>query len=145
MKGNNMKIGRLNHIGIATPDVEAAARTYAGLYGATRTHEAFDMPKQGVRVKFIDLANSQIELLEPLGEASPLHRFLQRNPAGGQHHVCFEVPDIIAARDAMRARGARVLGDGEPAIGAHGVPVIFVHPKDTGGVLVELMQQPQEH
>ncbi len=140
-----MQIGRLNHIGIATPDVEAAARTWAQLYGAIRAHDAFDMPRQGVRVKFIDLPNSQIELLEPLGEASPLTGFLQRFPAGGQHHVCFEVADILAARDAMVERGARVLGDGEPYIGAHGVPVIFVHPKDTGGVLVELMQQPEEH
>jgi len=139
-----MQIGRLNHIGIATPDVEMAARTYADLYGATKCHEAFDMPRQGVRVKFIDLPNSQIELLEPLGADSPLSGFLARNPSGGQHHVCFEVEDIIAARDAMRARGARILGDGEPYTGAHGVPVIFVHPKDTGGVLVELMQAPQD-
>ncbi len=139
-----MQIGRLNHIGIATPDVEAAARNYAQLYGATRTHAAFDMPAQGVRVKFIDLPNSQLELLEPLGENSPLCGFLRKHPAGGQHHVCFEVEDILAARDAMQERGARVLGDGEPYIGAHGVPVIFVHPKDTGGVLVELMQQPGE-
>ncbi len=137
-------VGRLNHIGIATPDVEAAARTYATLYGATQAHDAFDMPEQGVRVKFIDLSNIQIELIEPLGDESPLTRFLQKNPAGGQHHVCFEVADIVAARDDMRAKGARVLGSGEPRIGAHGVPVIFIHPKDTGGVLVELMQCPKE-
>ncbi len=135
-------IGRLNHIGIATPDVEAAAKTWLDLYGATEAHAAFDMPEQGVRVKFIDLLNSQIELIEPLGEASPLHGFLANNPAGGQHHVCFEVEDILAARDDMRAKGARILGTGEPRIGAHGTPVIFIHPKDSGGVLVELMQKP---
>lgn len=135
-------IGRLNHIGIATPDVEAAAKVWVDVYGASKTHAAFDMPEQGVRVKFIDVPNSQIELIEPLGEASPLHAFLAKNPAGGQHHICFEVEDILAARDDMRARGARVLGTGEPRIGAHGTPVIFVHPKDSGGVLVELMQKP---
>ncbi len=137
-------IGRLNHIGIATPDVEKAAQVWAALYGATKTHKAFDMPEQGVRVKFVDLPNSQIELIEPLGEASPLASFLEKNPAGGQHHVCFEVDDIIIARDDMRAKGARVLGTGEPRIGAHGTPVIFVHPKDSGGVLVELMQTHKE-
>ncbi len=137
-------IGRLNHIGIATPDVEKAAKTWQALYGATHAHAAFDMPEQGVRVKFIDVPNSQIELIEPLGENSPLDAFLARNPAGGQHHVCFEVEDILAARDDMQAKGARILGTGEPRIGAHGTPVIFVHPKDSGGVLVELMQTPQE-
>lgn len=135
-------IGRMNHIGIATPDVEKAANIWLELYGATMAHKAFDMPEQGVRVKFIDLPNSQIELIEPLGDASPLTAFLAKNPAGGQHHVCFEVEDILAARDSMRAKGARILGTGEPRIGAHGTPVIFVHPKDSGGVLVELMQTP---
>ncbi len=137
-------IGRLNHIGIATPDVEKAAKTWLALYGAGDAHDAFDMPAQGVRVKFIDLPNSQIELIEPLGENSPLDAFLAKNPAGGQHHICFEVEDIIKTRDNMRAKGARVLGTGEPRIGAHGTPVIFMHPKDSGGVLVELMQSPQE-
>ncbi|PHS28043.1 MAG: methylmalonyl-CoA epimerase [Robiginitomaculum sp.] len=137
-------IGRLNHIGIATTDVEKAAKTWRELYGATHAHEAFDMPAQGVRVKFIDVPNSQIELIEPLGKNSPLDAFLAKNPAGGQHHVCFEVADILVARDDMRAKGARILGTGEPRIGAHGTPVIFVHPKDSGGVLVELMQAPQE-
>ena len=137
-----MKIGRLNHVGVATPDVAAAARVYADLYGAKDAAAPKDFPHLGVRVIFVTLPNMQIELIEPLGEASPIHRFLEKNPKGGQHHMCFEVPDILAARDAMRARGATVLGSGEPYIGAHGVPVVFVHPKDTGGVLVELMQDP---
>jgi len=137
-----MRIGRLNHVGVATPDVEAAAKVYADLYGATDATQTQDIERLGVRVKFINLPNMQIELIEPLGETSPIHKFLENNPKGGQHHMCFEVSDIIAARDSMRDRGARVLGTGEPYIGAHGVPVIFVHPKDTGGVLVELMQEP---
>ena len=140
-----MKIGRLNHVGVATPDVAAAARVYADLYGAKDATAPKDFPHLGVRVLFVTLPNMQIELIEPLGEASPIHKFLEKNPKGGQHHMCFEVPDIRAARDAMRARGATVLGAGEPYIGAHGVPVIFVHPKDTGGVLVELMQDPALH
>ncbi|WP_019961866.1 methylmalonyl-CoA epimerase [Woodsholea maritima] len=139
-----MKIGRLNHVGVACPNVEAAAKVYAELYGASEATPAKDFAHLGVRVVFVSLPNMQIELIEPLGEASPIHKFLEKNPAGGQHHMCFEVADIIAARDAMIARGARVLGTGEPYIGAHGVPVIFVHPKDTGGVLVELMQAPGE-
>jgi len=137
-----MKLGRLNHVGVATPDVEAAARVYADLYGATDATPAKDFPHLGVRVVFVSVPNMQIELIEPLGENSAILKFLEKNPKGGQHHMCFEVPDIIAARDAMRARGATVLGTGEPYIGAHGVPVIFVHPKDTGGVLIELMQDP---
>jgi len=137
-----MKIGRLNHVGVAAPNVEAAAGVYADLYGASEATPAKAFPELGVKVIFVTLENMQIELIEPLGEDSPIHKFLERNPKGGQHHMCFEVPDIIAARDAMAARGATVLGSGEPYIGAHGVPVIFVHPKDTGGVLVELMQDP---
>ncbi|MBI1264102.1 MAG: methylmalonyl-CoA epimerase [Alphaproteobacteria bacterium] len=137
-----MKLGRLNHVGVATPDVAEAARVYAKLYGAADATAPKDFPHLGVRVVFVTLPNMQIELIEPLGEASPVHKFLEKNPKGGQHHMCFEVPDILAARDAMRARGATVLGTGEPYIGAHGVPVIFVHPKDTGGVLIELMQDP---
>lgn len=101
------------------------------------------MPEQGVWVCFVNLPNSQIELIEPYGEDSPIHGFLAKNPKGGQHHVCFEVDDIIAARDDMRAKGATVLGTGEPRMGAHGVPVIFLHPKDMGGVLVELMTKPE--
>lgn len=135
-------IGRLNHVGIATPDIDATAKMYADLYGATVSRAKFALPEQGVSVAFIDLANSQLELIEPLGEASPVWSFLKKFPAGGQHHICFEVPDIISARDAMRAKGATVLGTGEPRMGAHGVPVIFVHPKDSGGVLVELMAEP---
>jgi methylmalonyl-CoA/ethylmalonyl-CoA epimerase len=136
-------IGRLNHVGVATPSIEAAVAVYRDLLGATGVHEAFDLPEQGVRVCFVDTPNSQIELIEPLGEASPLHGFLARNPAGGQHHVCFEVPDIIAARDDLRAKGCTILGTGEPRIGAHGTPVIFVHPRQMGGVLVELMETPK--
>ena len=137
-----MKIGRLNHVGVATPDVEAAARVYAELYGAVDATAPRSFPHLGVRVIFVSLPNMQIELIEPAGAESPIHKFLEKNPKGGQHHLCFEVPDILAARDAMIARGASVLGTGEPYIGAHGVPVIFVHPRDTGGVLVELMQDP---
>jgi methylmalonyl-CoA/ethylmalonyl-CoA epimerase len=135
-----MTIGRLNHVGIATPSIEASAALYRDLLGATKIHEPFDLPAQGVRVCFVDTPNSQIELIEPLGEASPLHNFLSRNPAGGQHHVCFEVPDIHEARAEMEAKGAKVLG--EPRVGAHGTLVIFVHPRDMGGVLVELMETP---
>lgn len=138
-------IGRLNHVGIATPSIEASISLYRDMLGATGIHEPFDLPEQGVRVCFIDTPNSQIELIEPLGEDSPIHGFLARNPQGGQHHVCFEVEDIIAARDDMKAKGAMVLGSGEPRIGAHGTPVIFIHPKDMGGVLVELMETPEEH
>jgi methylmalonyl-CoA/ethylmalonyl-CoA epimerase len=137
-----MKIGRLNHVGVATPDVEAATKVYAELYGASEATPAKTFENLGVKVIFVTLPNMQIELIEPAGADSPIHKFLEKNPKGGQHHMCFEVPDIIAARDAMVERGATVLGTGEPYIGAHGVPVIFVHPKDTGGVLVELMQDP---
>jgi methylmalonyl-CoA/ethylmalonyl-CoA epimerase len=139
-----MTIGRLNHVGVATPSIAQSLGIYRDLLGATKIHEAFDLPPQGVRVCFVDLPNSQIELIEPLGENSPLHGFLAKNPAGGQHQVCFEVPDIRQAAAEMAARGAKVLG--EPRVGAHGTPVIFVHPKDMGGVLVELMETPRgEH
>jgi methylmalonyl-CoA/ethylmalonyl-CoA epimerase len=137
-------IGKLNHVGVATPSIEASVRMYREMLGATKFTEKRALPEQGVWVAFVDLPNSQIELIEPYGENSPITAFLEKNPRGGQHHVCFEVPDIIAARDAMREKGATVLGNGEPRIGAHGVPVIFVHPKDMGGVLVELMQEPTE-
>ena len=133
-------IGRLNHIGVATPSIERSIAVYRDLLGATEIGAAFDLPKQKVRVCFVDLPNSQIELLEPLGADSPIARFLEKNPAGGQHHLCFEVPDIHAAAAEMTARGATVLG--EPRIGAHGTPVLFLHPKGTGGVLVELMESP---
>jgi methylmalonyl-CoA/ethylmalonyl-CoA epimerase len=135
-------IGRLNHVGIATPSIEDAWKLYRDVLGVSDITPKRALPEQGVWVSFVNLPNAQIELIEPLGEASPIHGFLARNPRGGKHHVCFEVENIFAARDAMRALGARVLGDGEPRIGAHGVPVIFVHPKDMGGVLVELMETP---
>jgi methylmalonyl-CoA/ethylmalonyl-CoA epimerase len=139
-----MKLGRLNHVGVATPSIEKSIAIYRDLLGATKIHEPFDLPLQGVRVCFVDTPNSQIELIEPYGENSPLHGFLAKNPAGGQHHVCFEVDDIHEAAADMAAKGAKVLG--EPRIGAHGTPVIFVHPKDMGGVLVELMETPRgEH
>ena len=136
-----MKLGRLNHVGVATPSIERSVALYRDLLGATRIHDPFDLPPQGVRVCFVDTPNSQIELIEPLGPDSPLVGFLAKNPAGGQHHVCFEVPDIHAAKAEMEAKGARVLGD--PRIGAHGTLVIFVHPKDMGGLLVELMETPR--
>ena len=135
-----MTIGRLNHVGIATPSIARAVAMYRDLLGATIVRDPFDLPDQGVRVCFVETPNSQIELLEPLGEESPLHKFLVKNPTGGQHHLCFEVADIHAAKAALEAKGATVLGT--PRIGAHGVPVIFVHPKDMGGVLVELMEAP---
>ncbi len=136
-------IGRLNHIGIATPSVEKTAAMYRDLYGAVKIGKPFVMEAQGVKVLFVDVPNTQLELIEPYGEKSPLKNFLEKNPAGGQHHVCFEVPDIIAARDDMKAKGATVLNNGEPRIGAHGTPVIFVHPKNSDGVLVELMETPK--
>jgi methylmalonyl-CoA/ethylmalonyl-CoA epimerase len=135
-------IGKLNHVGVATPSIDEAVKVYRDMLGATSITEKRSMAEQGVTFCFVNLPNSQIELIEPYGENSPIVGFLAKNPAGGQHHVCFEVPDIYAARDEMRAKGATVLGTGEPRIGAHGVPIIFVHPKNMGGVLVELMQQP---
>lgn len=136
-----MSIGRLNHVGVATPSIERSVALYRDLLGATQVHEPFDMPAQGVRVCFVDTPNTQIELIEPLGEESPIAGFLVKNPAGGQHHVCFEVPDIHAAIAGLAAKGAKVLG--VPRIGAHGTLMIFVHPKDMGGVLVELMETPE--
>ena len=132
-------IGRLNHVAIAVPDLAAASRQYAETLGA-RVHPAQDEPEHGVTVVFIDLPNTKIELLHPLGAASPITGFLEKNPAGGIHHICYEVDDILAARDRLKAHGARILGDGEPKIGAHGKPVLFLHPKDFSGCLVELEQ-----
>jgi methylmalonyl-CoA/ethylmalonyl-CoA epimerase len=132
-------IGRLNHVAIVVPDLAAASARYRGTLGA-RTSEPQPLPEHGVSVVFVELANTRIELLEPLGEASPVRRFLERNPGGGMHHVCYEVDDIIAARDRLRAAGARVLGDGEPRTGAHGKPVLFLDPKDFCGTLIELEQ-----
>jgi len=133
-------IGRLNHVGIATPSLETAVALYRETLGATRFTEPMVLEAQGVRLCFCVLANTEIELLEPYGEASPIHGFLARNPAGGQHHVAYEVADVAAAAAALTAKGARVLGP--PRIGAHGTRVIFVHPRDMGGVLTELMEPP---
>lgn len=132
-------IGRLNHVAIAVPDLEAGVATYRDVLGA-KVSEPVDQPDHGVTVVFVELPNTKIELLHPLGEGSPIAGFLAKNPAGGIHHVCYEVDDILAARDKLKAEGKRVLGDGEPKIGAHGKPVLFLHPKDFGGTLVELEQ-----
>jgi methylmalonyl-CoA/ethylmalonyl-CoA epimerase len=132
-------IGRLNHVAIAVPDLAAAARLYSETLGA-EVSSPVPQPDHGVTVVFVNLPNTKIELLESLGENSPVAAFLERNPAGGIHHICYEVPDILAARDRLVAAGARVLGDGEPKIGAHGKPVLFLHPKDFLGSLVELEQ-----
>jgi methylmalonyl-CoA/ethylmalonyl-CoA epimerase len=132
-------IGRLNHVAIAVPDLEAAAAQYRDTLGA-RVGPPQDEPAHGVTVVFIELPNTKIELLHPLGQSSPIAGFLAKNPAGGIHHICYEVEDICAARDRLLSAGARVLGDGEPKIGAHGKPVLFLHPKDFTGTLVELEQ-----
>lgn len=137
-----MQIGPLNHVGIAVPNLEEAMETYRTLYGATDITTPFDMPAQGVKVCFVNLPNSQIELIEPLSEKSPIWNFIQKNPRGGQHHVCFEVEEIHTAVDAMKKRGATVLG--EPRIGAHGTPIVFIHPKNSNGVLIELMETPRD-
>ena len=139
---SEFKIGPLNHVGIAVPDIQDAMETYRTLYGATDITEPFDMPAQGVKVCFVNLPNSQIELIEPLDEQSPIHNFIAKNPKGGQHHVCFEVDDIHETVSVMKERGATVLG--EPRIGAHGTLIIFIHPKNSNGVLVELMESPKE-
>lgn len=132
-------LGRLNHVAIAVPDLEAATAIYRDTLGA-RVSMPQALADHGVRVVFVELGNTKVELLEPLGEASPIAAFLKKNPAGGMHHICYEVDDILAARDRLKAAGARVLGDGEPKIGAHGKPVLFLHPKDFSGTLVELEQ-----
>ena len=132
-------IGKLNHVAIAVPDLGAAAAQYRDTLGA-HVNPPQDEPDHGVTVVFIELPNTKIELLHPLGEDSPIAAFLAKNPAGGIHHICYEVDDILAARDRLLASGARVLGTGEPKIGAHGKPVLFLHPKDFNGTLVELEQ-----
>jgi len=132
-------IGRLNHVAIAVPDLAAAVAQYRDALGAT-VSEPRDLPAHGVTVAFVELGNTKIELLHPLGAASPIAAFLSQTPAGGLHHVCYEVDDIVAARDRLKAEGVRVLGDGEPRIGAHDKPVLFLHPKDFSGTLVELEQ-----
>ena len=132
-------IGRLNHVAIAVPDLEAACAQYRDALGAT-VGAPQDEPDHGVTVVFVDLPNTKIEFLYPLGENSPIAGFLEKNPAGGIHHICYEVDDILVARDRLVDSGARVLGSGEPKIGAHGKPVLFLHPKDFAGTLVELEQ-----
>lgn len=132
-------LGRLNHVAIAVPDLAKAAARYRDTLGA-RVGAPQELPAHGVTVVFVDLADSKVELLEPLGASSPVAAFLLKNPAGGMHHVCFEVDDLDAARDRLTAGGARVLGSGKPTVGAHGKPVLFLHPKDFDGTLIELEQ-----
>jgi methylmalonyl-CoA/ethylmalonyl-CoA epimerase len=132
-------IGRLNHVAIVVPDLAAASALYRQVLGA-RISQPRALPAHGVTVVFVELPNTKIELLEPLGAESPVRGYLERNPAGGMHHLCYEVDDIIAARDRLRDEGARVLGDGEPHLGAHDKPVLFLHPKDFCGTLIELEQ-----
>lgn len=145
-----MKLGRLNHVGVATPSIEASIAFYRDVMGAEVIREPFDLPAQGVKVCFVDTpagwaggtTGPQIELIEPLGESSPIRAFLEKNPAGGQHHLCYEVPDIHAAKAWFEGKGAKILG--EPRIGAHGTPIFFVHPRDMGGVLTEIMETPRD-
>lgn len=132
-------LGRLNHVAIAVPDLAAASATYRDTLGAVVT-EPQALPEHGVTVVFINVGNTKIELLEPLGEGSPIAAFLEKNPSGGMHHLCYEVDDILSARDHLKSKGVRVLGNGEPKTGAHGKPVLFLHPKDFNGTLVELEQ-----
>ncbi len=132
-------IGKLNHVAIAVPDLEVASGVYRNLLGAQVSAPQV-LPEHGVTVVFVTLPNTKIELLQPLDENSPIAAFLAKNPSGGMHHLCFEVEDILAARDRLKAQGARVLGEGEPKIGAHGKPVLFLHPKDVCGTLIELEQ-----
>jgi methylmalonyl-CoA/ethylmalonyl-CoA epimerase len=136
---NSDMLGRLNHVALAVPDLAAAIAAYRDTLGAKVTAPQA-LPEHGVTVVFVDVGNTKIELLEPLGESSPIAAFLEKNPSGGMHHVCYEVDDILAARDRLKAGGARILGDGNPRIGAHGKPVLFLHPKDFFGTLVELEQ-----
>ncbi|ALN75535.1 methylmalonyl-CoA epimerase [Aureimonas sp. AU20] len=135
-----MALGRLNHVGVATPSIAQAVEHYAKLFGAAAIGALFDLPEQGVKVCFVNAGNTQIELIEPLDDASPVAGFLERNPAGGQHHLCFEVADLDAEIADLTASGARLLGS--PRIGAHGTRIVFLHPRDMGGVLVELMEAP---
>ena len=132
-------IGRLNHLAIVVTDLEAAAASYADTLGAT-VSAPIELPEHGVTTIFVELPNTKIELLQPLGENSPVAKFLERNPDGGMHHVCYEVEEILTARDQLVASGARILGDGEPRTGAHGKPVLFLHPKDFCGTLIEIEQ-----
>ncbi len=142
-----MKLGRLNHIGVVTPSIPDSIAHWRDVMGARKIHDPFDLPAQGVRVCFVDtpaegpINGTQIELIEPLGDDSPIHGFLVKNPLGGQHHICFEVSDIHVAKAEFEALGKRVLG--EPRIGAHGTLIFFVHPKDMGGMLTEIMEVPE--
>jgi|TARA_A100001388_G_scaffold274006_1_gene256883 methylmalonyl-CoA/ethylmalonyl-CoA epimerase len=135
-------IGPLNHVGVAVPSIEKAIDTYQNLYNVSDISKIGEMPDQGVRFCFVNLPNSQIELIEPLGDDSPIQNFLDKNPKGGQHHICFEVKDIHEAKKEMEDKGATVLN--EPRIGAHGTPIIFIHPKNSDGVLIELMETPRD-
>ncbi len=137
-----MKLGRLNHVGVATPSIEKSVALYRETMGATTVHDPFDLPAQGVRVCFVDAPNMQVELIEPLGADSPILKFLDRNPEGGQHHLCFEVADIEEARSWYEAKGVRILGP--TRIGAHGTPIFFLHPKDMMGTLTEIMESPKQ-
>lgn len=132
-------IGRLNHVAIVVPNLEAASACYKETLGAT-VSAPLDLPSHGVRTIFVELPNTKIELLYPIGEESPIAKFLEKNPGGGMHHICYEVDDIYAARDKLEGDGMRVLGDGEPSLGAHDKPVLFLHPKDFSGTLIELEQ-----
>ena len=144
-----MKLGRLNHIGVATPSIESSIAHYRDAMGATDIEEPFDLPEQGVRVCFVNtptdsgMNGPQIELIEPYDDSSPIKNFLEKNPLGGQHHVCFEVPDIATAREEFENLGKRILGP--TRIGAHGTPIFFVHPKDMQGMLTEIMETPKDH
>ena len=137
-----MKLGRINHVGIATRSIDDSIAFYRDVMGAETVGAPFDLPEQGVRVCFVDAPNAQVELIQPLDGTSPIAGFLARNPAGGQHHVCYEVPDIAEAVAWYEGRGIRTLG--VPRIGAHGTPIVFLHPRDMGGVLTEIMESPRE-
>ena len=140
---NDFELGPINHVGIAVPNVLAAAERYRNVFNCKTISDLIELPEQGVKVIFVDTPSGQVELIEPLGESSPIHKFLKNNPLGGQHHLCFEVDDIYQAKAEMEAKNIRVLN--EPRIGAHGTLIIFLHPKDMGGVLIELMETPRDH
>lgn len=142
MPHKEVSIGPLNHVGVAVPDIDAAIKMYRDVFGCTDITEPSDLPPQGVTFAFVNLPSGQVELIQPYGDNSPITKFLERNPKGGQHHICFEVVDIDKACAAMAERGMRVLN--EPRIGAHGTPVVFLHPGDAGGVLIELMETSKE-
>ena len=142
MKQKDVFLGPLNHVGVAVPDIHAAIEMYRTVFGCTDITEPQDLPPQGVTFAFVNLPSGQVELIQPYGDNSPITKFLARNPKGGQHHICFEVDDIHKACGVMEERGMRVLN--KPRIGAHGTPVVFLHPADAGGVLIELMETPKE-